>query len=56
MFDNVQIVHSVYFQVPINLTSSDIQFGFWYVGDYGHSHGLSRKHPEELPPINSKRK
>ena len=45
MFDNV---HSLYFQVPINLFSSDLQFGFWYVGDDGHSRDLPHQHPEEL--------
>ena len=45
MFDNV---HSLYFQVPINSFSSDLQFGFWYVGDAGHSHDLPHQHPEEL--------
>ena len=45
MFGNV---HSLYFQVPINLFSCDLLFGFWYVGDDGHSRDFSHQHPEEL--------
>ena len=29
---------------------SNIQFGFWYVGDDGHSQNLPHKHPEKLQP------
>jgi hypothetical protein len=34
----------------INICPSDIQFGFWFVGDDGRVHDPSHQHPDELHP------